>query len=254
MEVPAVALGQAGFRLEFGDFVVFIDPYLSNTVEEIHGPAYARRVPIPLEPDSIRDADLVLISHLHLDHCDPGTLPALAKASPQCQFLAPNEVCKELTRLGIDPERLIDPVHQWIPTGPELRVRPVPAAHPELVFDADGHYRFFGFVLEYRGRRIYHAGDTSACQLLINELRSLGTIDVALLPVNERNFFRERMGIVGNMSVREAFHYAQEIGAQTVVPIHWDMFEPNSVHREEIELLYEKLDPGFRLRFEPETL
>ena len=56
------------------------------------------------------------------------------------------------------------------------------------------------------------------------------------------------------MSVREAFQYAEEIGARTVIPIHWDMFEPNSVLPEEIELLYAKLQPDFRLRMRVDSL
>jgi L-ascorbate metabolism protein UlaG (beta-lactamase superfamily) len=254
MRIPALQLGQSGFRLVFGDAVVYVDPYLSDSVAECCGPRFRRRVPAPFAPEQVRDADLVLITHAHLDHCDPGTLPGLAKASPGCLFLAPREVGRELERMDVEPRRIVEPELHWIPVEPGLRVRPVPAAHPEPELDEDGHHRFFGFVIEYAGRRIYHAGDTSAHELLISELRELAPIDVALLPVNERNFFRARMDIVGNMSVREAFGLAEEIGARQVVPMHWDMFEPNSVLPEEIELLYARLRPRFELRLRVESL
>ena len=58
MEVPAVALGQAGFRLQFGDFVVYIDPYLSDSVERCHGPLFRRRVPIPMREGVTLYADV----------------------------------------------------------------------------------------------------------------------------------------------------------------------------------------------------
>jgi L-ascorbate metabolism protein UlaG (beta-lactamase superfamily) len=51
------------------------------------------------------------------------------------------------------------------------------------------------------------------------------------------------------MSVREAFHFAEKIGAKRLVPMHYDMFAPNGVFPEEIQMLYDKIQPGFKLEF-----
>ena len=83
-------------------------------------------------------------------------------------------------------------------------------------------------------------------------LQSFAGFDVAFIPVNEQNYFRARRGIIGNMSVREAFQFAEEIGARSVVPTHWDMFAANQVYQEEIELLYRLLRPGFKLIMNPD--
>ncbi len=40
------------------------------------------------------------------------------------------------------------------------------------------------------------------------------------------------------MSPREAFQFADEIGAAEVIPNHWDLLPANCVPLEEIELLY----------------
>jgi L-ascorbate metabolism protein UlaG (beta-lactamase superfamily) len=56
------------------------------------------------------------------------------------------------------------------------------------------------------------------------------------------------------MSVREAFQMAAELGATTLVPIHWDLFAPNSVFREELLLLYDLLRPPFRMMLNPANL
>jgi glycosyltransferase involved in cell wall biosynthesis len=74
------------------------------------------------------------------------------------------------------------------------------------------------------------------------------------LPVNEHNFFRGRRGIIGNMSIREAFGLASEIGAKQVVATHWDMFAANSVEPDEIRLVHQKLDPGFALLIHPSVI
>ncbi|MBW2419719.1 MAG: MBL fold metallo-hydrolase [Deltaproteobacteria bacterium] len=268
MAIAVRSLGQAGFRLELGEAVVYLDPYLSDSVEESEGPRFRRLVPRPMAPEQIDDADFVLLTHAHMDHCDPGTLPQLAEASPLARFLGPAEVREALLDFGVDAGRILVPAEKWQALTPELRVYPVPAAHPELERDREGGARCLGFVLDYVGnrdagnrdagnrdeRRIYHAGDTSPCHELIRVLRSLRPLHVGLIPVNECSFFKERLGIVGNMTLREAFLLAEEIGVETLVPIHWDMFAPNSVSREEIELLYGELAPPFELSIDPVEL
>ncbi|AGY57861.1 MBL fold metallo-hydrolase [Gloeobacter kilaueensis] len=248
-------LGQAGFKLTFEHTVVYIDPYLSDYVAKVEGPDMRRQISIPVLPETIDDADWVFISHIHIDHCDPETLLPISRASQTCRFLCPNTVKICLSDLGIAPERLVlAPEKEWLPLGPHLRVRAVPAVHPCIERDESGCLLCVGYVLDYRGRLLYHAGDTSPADELVEALKQLGTIDTALLPVNERNFYRERRGILGNMSVREAFQLADEIGTRTVVPMHWDMFAPNAVFREEIELLYQLLQPSFQLRLQPTSL
>jgi L-ascorbate 6-phosphate lactonase len=260
-------LGQSGLRLDAGGTVVYVDPYLSDSVEHHHGAQYQRQVPVPVQPADITDADCVLITHEHLDHCDPETLPALADASPECTFLAPHEIRKTLIGFGITEDRILQPRERWLSIGPGVEVHPVPAAHPLVERDGDGCLRYLGYVIDCGGRRLYHAGDTSPHEHVIDALLELAPIHVAALPVNEFNFFRSRMGIVGNMSVREAFGLAEAIGVESVVPIHWDMFRPNSVFPEEIELVYRKSyeqahdaaeskapSPPFELRFAPGEL
>ena len=72
-------------------------------------------------------------------------------------------------------------------------------------------------------------------------------MNIVILPINEHNFMREKLGIIGNMSLREAFYLADFLNTKELIPIHWDMFELNSVFKEEIQLLYELLKPNFTL-------
>lgn len=252
--IPVRPLGQSGFRFQFSDTVVYTDPYLTNHVAELEGEALTRLIPSRLVPSEVTDADWVLVSHLHLDHCDPTTLLPLLQASPRCQVLCPGEVARHLEALGVETRRLHLAREEWLSLAPDLDVRPVPAAHPEIERDALGLLRHVGYVVRYQDRLIYHAGDTSAAQLMIDALKALGPIDVAILPVNERNFFKERQGIIGNMSLREAFGLAEAIGAKHVVPMHWDMFAPNSVFEAEIRLVYELLNPPFAMTLDPQVL
>lgn len=251
---PLQMLGQSGVKLLLPKLVVYVDPYLSNSVQELDSHDLARLVPIPSPPEEVADADIVLITHNHIDHCDPHTLVKLSKASPQAHFFCPAPVLRKLAEWGIPQERVSLTSESWCDIKSGIRIRAVPAAHQEIHRDADGNLECIGFLLEYCYYRFYFAGDTMARQEIIDNLVVDGPIDVAFLPVNEHNFFRWRRCILGNMSVREAFQFGQEIGARHVVPVHWDMFEVNSTYPEEIRLIYERMNPGFSLLLRPTVL
>lgn len=252
--LPIRLLGQSGCRLGFTGCTVYLDPYLSNSVQELDAPDLARLLPIPCTPDEVTDADWVLITHEHIDHCDPHTLPQLASASPSAQFMGPAPVLNLLAQWGISAERLHLATETWFELADGLTIHATPAAHPRIERDELGHLRHVGYVIEYQGQRLYMAGDTSVAQELIDCLTALQPIATALLPVNEHNFFRGRRGIIGNMSVREAFQLADELGMKHVVPVHWDMFAANAVGLEEIRAVYAHMRPDFQLHIQPDQL
>lgn len=249
-------LGQGGFRLSFPTLTIYLDPYLSDSVQILDAPDLQRQSPIAIEPDKVTDADWVLLTHAHIDHCDPHTIPALAEASPQAKFIGPWPVLALLRRWGIAEDRLVRATESWMSLGSDLNVRAVPAAHPTIERSDSGELSCVGFVVdESDGQRAYFAGDTGLCDELIKQVAALGPYEVAFLPVNEQNYFRARRGIIGNMSVREAFGLAEEVRARRVFPCHWDMFAANSAFPEEIQLIHRNqkwsfdLESGCRVYF-----
>ena len=159
-----------------------------------------------------------------MDHCDPYTLPLIAEASPSSRFIGPLSVRNKLIEWNISVDRIFPSPLTDIPLADHLRVRAIPSAHPTLRLDQDGCPHSLGYILSYKNTTLYISGDTSVFDSLIPLLKDLGPIDYAMLPVNEDNYFRRRRGIVGNMTVREAFGLASEVGIRTVLPVHWDMF------------------------------
>lgn len=250
MRIPVKMLGQSGMRLEIGSTVIYIDPYLSNSVAELDSQDLQRLVPITLKPEDVTDADWVLVTHEHIDHCDPYTLPALATASPNAKFMGPYSVIQILQQWGINKERLHIAPKNWQFMADGVDIKATIAAHPTVEYIENEHWRYIGFLIKTKEGVIYIAGDTSVCDELLDCLRD-EEIHTAFLPVNELNYFRNKRGIIGNMSVREAFGLAEELNCKQVVAVHWDMFDINSVYPDEIRLIYEKMACNFHLLLNP---
>jgi len=255
-KISVVMLGQVGCKISTGKGNIYIDPYLSDAIERNISESLKRLRPIPISPDQVDDADLVLITHDHEDHCDLETLVPISLSSPGAKFVAPMSASKLLKSAGVNESRIVIADHrtEYRDKDNSIVINTVPSAHPSVAVDEYGYYNCVGYVVECQGKRIYHPGDTSLTQDVLDGLQKFQHIDLALLPVNERNFYRDSQGILGNMTIREAFQLADDIYAEQVIPTHWDMFEANQVFKEEIELLYRLLSPKFSMNLDPELV
>ena len=246
-------LGQTGLRIRVDDIEILVDPYLSNSVEELDAPDLARKIPTPYKPEELTNITWILITHDHIDHCDPQTLPIIADVNPKAKFIGPLSVRMALIKWGIHRNRIIAASNNSMKLSKYLEVKAIPAAHPKIQIDKYGQPYNVGYIFKRHDQSLYLAGDTSICEELIKALRRETPISTALLPVNEDNFFRRRRGIIGNMSIREAYLLAEEIGLANVAPVHWDMFEENGVTPEEIISVYRSREWGFKL-IKPEEI
>ncbi len=240
-------LGQVGFIFETQDARFLVDPYLSNSVEEQEDSSMKRAIPITCSPENLADIGFVLITHAHRDHCDPDTLVPIANASPQCHFYGPSPVLSILSQTGISKKRL-HLVSDEAFTVKGIRIVPVPSAHPTVKTDSSGGWQAVGYIIDLNEKKYYHPGDTAVSDEVIAAVSPYAPIDVGMIPVNEINYYRNKENIIGNMSVREAFQFAEDIGVKMFIPTHWDMFAKNEVYKEEIELLYDRIQPNFKLK------
>ena len=179
--------GHASFLVvdkQSGQRFYYIDPYDLN---------------VRVEP-----ADLILVTHAHYDHCSPADVKRIL--TPKTVVVGPRDC---LEKLGI-------PRTQAMPMAPhaEFAVRGVPikAVPAYNVKEERLSYHpkrngWVGFVLTVNGVRIYHAGDTD----FIPEMKDLGNIDVALLPI----------GGTYTMDAAEAAQAANAIAAKVTVPMHY---------------------------------
>jgi L-ascorbate 6-phosphate lactonase len=225
-QVALLWLGQAGFALRGADTLLLIDPFLSERE--------GRKVEPPVEPRAATGVDAVACSHEHWDHFDAETVAAVAVASPDAKVVVPRPIVDQVVALGIELERVIGAQPGETVAIGSARIHPVRARHGIDVADAydfghaqsGGLCRYLGYVVELNGVRIYHAGDTITYPEMAHDLHEL-SIELALLPINGRDAFRERANVVGNMDAAEALTVAEAAGADVLVPMHYDMFDAN---------------------------
>jgi L-ascorbate metabolism protein UlaG (beta-lactamase superfamily) len=177
MAVTIQWLGHASFKITGDGEVVYIDPWKLSAASH--------------------DATVVLVSHSHYDHYSARDV---AKVSgPETKILAPSDViAQEATGQLIKPDETV--------TAGEVRITGVASYNPAKQFHPKAN-NWLGFVIEIGAKRIYYAGDTD----VTDEMKQLGEVDVALLPV----------GGTYTMDAREAAAAAERIKPAHAVPYHW---------------------------------
>lgn len=245
-------LAQMGLVVKGPDALIAFDPYLSDSVRDLtqeqFGGLMSRAFPPPLQPGDLA-ADFYLITHEHPDHLDG---PTLAAAPADAQFIASGWCVDALTGLGIRRERIIVPDALTPVTlpGTSLRLTAIPAAHYDKEHDEQKGYRWLGYLVEWNGVVLYHAGDTVLYPGYIEMMRDLPTPDVALLPVNGRDYFRESvLNLTGTLLPAEAALLARELGWGVLIPGHNDLFTVNTIPNAQIVDALERLAPRQAFKF-----
>jgi len=219
-------LGQSGYALRAGDTNLLLDPFLSENPDRI--------ADAPIKAQDCDWVNVVACTHQHIDHFDAPTVQTISEVAPDAKFVVPEPIIHMATDLGIAAERVIGAQPGESINLGDLTIHPVPAHHGIHMTDAyndgsaesNGLVRFLGYVVEANGLRVYHAGDTLVFDGMVDILKALD-IDVALLPINGRSYFREEQDLVGNMGPRDAVELAHRIGASLLIPMHYDAFPAN---------------------------
>ncbi|MBK9013627.1 MAG: MBL fold metallo-hydrolase [Saprospiraceae bacterium] len=221
-------LGQSGFLIKWAGKHLLLDPYLSDSLTKKYAATdkpHVRMTELVVDPARLDFIDVVTSSHNHTDHLDAETLMPLMKANPNLKMLIPEAnrafvaeriQCDPAWPIGINPPQVVDIQG--------FKFTAIPAAHEKIDKDEHGRCRYLGYVVQFGGFTIYHSGDTVLHDEMVPLLHHC-EVDVAFLPINGRD---PKRGVAGNLNCKEAAELGKAIGAQYVVPCHYDMFEFNT--------------------------
>ncbi|MFB3170852.1 MBL fold metallo-hydrolase [Neobacillus sp. 179-C4.2 HS] len=221
-------LGQAGILIKGReeDGLICIDPYLSNSIEQVNPETeFKRAYPPVLSPDMLEDADAMLITHEHDDHLDFATLREVGQSSENPVFVVPAPLVSMVqSETGNNNIAAAKVNESFRIKG--FQITPVPAAHTSYQVDLEGNHLYLAYCIEVNGVRMFHSGDTIVTPELIEKVKDFKP-HVVFLPINGGDYFRSSREIVGNMSFREAVEFSNTVGADLIIPIHYDLFPNN---------------------------
>lgn len=197
-------LGQAGFLFETGDLKIIIDPYLSDSCRKVN-PRSCRRYPVDEAYLSVKP-DVLILTHVHLDHTDPETLDHYLKDKSGVTVLASGNAWEKVCAYGPD--------HNYVMfgCGTEFTVNGITfcAVHAEHSDD-----KAIGVVFTADEKTYYITGDTLYNRKVFDSLPNI-KIDAVFLPVNGRG---------NNMNIADACRFADRIGAKKMIPCHFGLFD-----------------------------
>ncbi len=210
-------LGQAGLLFETNGKKIIVDPYLSDSVKAVNPKNY-RRVPVSEKFLEIVP-DVLIVTHNHLDHLDPETLPHYLKAGASFLVLAPDGSWQQIRTSFPNTDCnyvLFNNGTTW--TEGEVTFRAVKAEHSDP--------NAIGVIISAEGKSYYVTGDTLYNEKVFESLPEDLDLYAVFLPVN---------GVGNNMNMTDAAHFVSRTGARYSVPFHCGMFDEIDLSRFPVE-------------------
>lgn len=210
-------LGHASVVLDLGGVRLLTDPLLRP-----HAGLLRRRPGTPRRADWA-DPDAVLVSHLHHDHAELGSLRLLGDAP----VLSAPTNAHWLDRHGVPGATGLPEGEWWTVPGTAVRVRAVPAEHGHRPMPHRPNAAH-GFLVAAPGLRVWFAGDTAPYPAMrqLPEIAG-GRVDLALVPVGG---WGPRLS-GGHMDPVQAAGVCEVVGARWAVPVHWGTLHAPAARR-----------------------
>ncbi len=221
MTLPGITfLGHATVLIELGGLRILTDPILVDRL------LFLTRIVRPVDTVHVEEVDLVLISHLHIDHFDRLSLRRLMSLTeahgqpelivcPGAEGLARKWGWTQVTELAPGQSRTVG----------EVLITATPATHAGSRPPFGPNGTAVGFLIESGEAKVYFAGDTD----LFPEMSTMvnGELDIALLPIAG---WGPRLG-KGHMNPKRAVEATIRLKPRYVVPIHWGTLWPYGLGR-----------------------
>jgi L-ascorbate metabolism protein UlaG (beta-lactamase superfamily) len=208
-------IGHCSYLCSLGGRRFLIDPVFSSHA----GVLYPRYDAPGLSARELPRIAAILLTHNHFDHLDARAMREIDRSVPA---VAPLGMARWLRGRGRQEVHELDWWQQIELEG--LSVTLVPSCHWSRrgVFDTN-RALWGGYVVEADGVRVYHAGDSAYFEGFAEIGRRFPELSAAMLPIGayEPGWFMEHY----HMNPEQAGQAFLDLGARTMVPMHWGAFQ-----------------------------
>ncbi|MBN2717887.1 MAG: MBL fold metallo-hydrolase [Deltaproteobacteria bacterium] len=212
-------LGHASFFISLNGVRILTDPCFGKILTT------QRRVALPCAADSLTKIDVVLISHNHRDHLDIPSLKRIAAQNPNCIVLTPLGFERLLQKNGL---------HRFLTAGwyqrfdcvvpRDISICLLPANHWSKRNGPDYNTMLWGgFWIQRHDRSVFFAGDTAAGDHFTEIRQVMGKPSVALMPIGA--YKPEYLMKRHHLNPEDAIVAANQLGAQTLIPMHYGTYD-----------------------------
>ena len=218
-------LGQSGYVLIFKELTIYIDPYLTDYIENhlgLNEKKMCRLFPPPIKPELISKCDAIICTHSHVDHMDPWTINRI---KPDFKLFS-SIGAFEKSGINISQSRATFLYPQKTLKIGEIKIIPFSAAHYELT-DEFGRPDCLSILIQWKGINLFFWGDGIRYNGQY-ELLSKYNFEYFFAPINGRDKKRENEGIIGNIKENELAEFCSKLSIKHIIPNHYDMFINNT--------------------------
>jgi len=230
-EINIAWLGHSSVLINFYGKIILTDPVLFrrigvNFLGTTIGPL--RFTPPALTVDQLPKPDLILLSHVHMDHTDMQTLEAITEKYPGMIDIVvaynTKDVVDELEWKSLKVLDWGDETNVAQTYIQALEVKHFGWRYPWEKDRSKGYHMdgrsFNAYVLERGGTRILFGGDTAYTA----KLKDSGEkVDIAIMPIGSYNPWKRN-----HCNPEEALQMAKDMEAKVFIPIHCNTFKQSS--------------------------
>jgi L-ascorbate metabolism protein UlaG (beta-lactamase superfamily) len=203
--------------IQIGNKVFLTDPMFQRTL----GMIISRITEPGLAPAQLTRVDYTLISHIHLDHLNYGSLDMLPRDGT---LVISRSAIQYIPEIGFAKLQMLSWWESFEIDG--VKITAIPAKHFGGRYGMDNGWSeeptFCGYVIEYDGTTVLFAGDTGYHPEYFKEIGRRFKIDLALIPIGpiEPRDFMKRV----HTDPAEALQIFDDVGARWMIPIHYKTF------------------------------
>ena len=192
MKVKVSYLAHSFFKISSSGKNLLVDPFFEH-------PSQQRLIKCPITESSLKNIDVILITHEHPDHFDKAAIERIANRE-KCAIVATRNVLNEL---NINHAQCIEVSSYDEKLVRGFKITTLPAHHPTAFYPVS-------YLIKIGNKTIFHAGDTT----LKDEFAEIKA-DLSLLPIAGK----------ATMDVVDAVKATKMIKPKYAVPMHYNTFE-----------------------------